>query len=546
MKVFAPKRILYAGQTTDKYTGQRCAYGIPLDGDWEDHDDYFRQVSRGNDINDVVHAKVVDADGFDYSAGDLRDDAGRFYPHTIVNGSGSSTCLYAHCASFETQKVKVWRYPRNYKGKKPLQLRLYDDIRRVTHTALVKIRAYDQWYKIAPYIEIWYETHVGRPRTGYAYATYKSMRVSYYPDDRHPPYPKGYSLSDWALPYFGSVLDAAKSLEYIDYRSKDEWKVQACFNAMLPAVMAGLYAFLASVDPVSTSYSIERKPNWITSCEVDYFDHPELAFVLDEPEIYGNRLDPILLGKDVKFHNYWRNWLTQHALLAACESFPKLSDNSISNIIEVVGFIKALVVDHKIEMPSSLSQLWLAYRYQYSTTKLDVQEAAKFVRRYTDLGGLARTISCRGIATHDIEGTTVTCRCSIDVTPKDVGILDRILRALSTYGLTPDFYVIWDMIPYSFIVDWFLPVSDILATLDADAMYFSGEYYNLENVCFSLSYTRDLVTEDGSTVKCKCYTRWKGSIPPSLNSLYWLDAPSASSKTVQYRILDAASLFIGQ
>jgi hypothetical protein len=116
------------------------------------------------------------------------------------------------------------------------------------------------------------------------------------------------------------------------------------------------------------------------------------------------------------------------------------------------------------------------------------------------------------------------------------------MRALDTYGLTPDFYVIWDMIPYSFIVDWFLPISDVLATLDADAKYFSGEYYNLKNLCYSLSYNREL--DDGNVVKC--YSRWKGSVPTSLNSFYWLEPPSASSKAVAYRILDALSLFIGR
>jgi hypothetical protein len=129
----------------------------------------------------------------------------------------------------------------------------------------------------------------------------------------------------------------------------------------------------------------------------------------------------------------------------------------------------------------------------------------------------------------------------VTISPRNVKTLDKILRDLDTYGLTVDFYVIWDMIPYSFMVDWFLPISDVLNVWDANAKYFSGEFYDLKDVCYSLSYTREL---DGHNVKC--YSRWNGSVPSSLNSWYWLEPPSASSKTVVYRVLDAASIFIGR
>jgi hypothetical protein len=263
------------------------------------------------------------------------------------------------------------------------------------------------------------------------------------------------------------------------------------------------------------------------------------VFLLDEADVIGNNLDPILLGKDTDFSGYWRNWLTQHALLAACESLPRLSENSISNIIELVGFIKALVVDHKIEMPDSLQSAWLSYRYAYSTTKLDAEEAIEFVHRHMDLGGLDRAISCYGVSSCEYGDTTITCRCCIDTVPRNLDYLGRVWRGLYTYGLTPSFYTIWDMIPYSFIVDWFIPIGDITSVLDADRMYLSGEYYDIKNVCFSLSYVREL-----DNYNVKCYTRWKGSIPPCFNSFYWFDRPAPSRRTVGYRVLDAISLFV--
>jgi hypothetical protein len=228
--------------------------------------------------------------------------------------------------------------------------------------------------------------------------------------------------------------------------------------------------------------------------------------------------------------------------MEALETFPKLSDNSISNALEVLGFIKALVVDHRIEIPKSLSDAWLSYRYQFTTTKLDIEEAVKFVRRNADLGGLERGISCYGTSTHTFEnGTTVTCRCECLVLPQIVNTAERLLRTLDTYGLNPDFYVLWDMTPFSFMVDWFVPVGDMLGVEDANAKFLSGEFYKIAWVCYSLSYTREF-----KNAHVKCYTRWRGSVPKSMNSLYWLEPPSAGQKTTVFRILDAASIFIGR
>jgi hypothetical protein len=268
------------------------------------------------------------------------------------------------------------------------------------------------------------------------------------------------------------------------------------------------------------------------------------AFLFTEDYLIGEKLDPLLVGVKGNISHGCIESMIQHALLEACDSLPRLSDNSISNVIEIVGFIKSLVVDHKIEIPKSLQDAWLAYRYQYQTTKLDVEDAIKFVHRHMDLGTLDRMIVGKGTYGMDYQGCHVTCRCSVEVTPKETNWLSRIWRALDQHGLTPDFYVLWDMVPYSFMVDWFLPISDIAGVWDANAMYFSGEYYTLSNICYSITYVRELDRGDGNIDHVKCYTRWAGSVPSSLNSFYWFQSPTASSKTVGRRILDAASIFI--
>lgn len=52
--------------------------------------------------------------------------------------------------------------------------------------------------------------------------------------------------------------------------------------------------------------------------------------------------------------------------------------------------------------------------------------------------------------------------CRLDYEPGNT-----FFSALSSVGLTNPFEVVWEKVPYSFIVDWFLPVGDWLSTLDA-------------------------------------------------------------------------------
>jgi hypothetical protein len=243
--------------------------------------------------------------------------------------------------------------------------------------------------------------------------------------------------------------------------------------------------------------------------------------------------------------NYWLNVLTQEAYLDALNHVPRLNDNSISNIIELVGFIKSIVVDHELQIPKSLGEAWLSYRYQYQTTKLDTEEAISFVRRSLQLGTLNRTLSCYGVSSREITrndlSANVTCRCCCDVTPKDVKTLEKIWRALYTYGLQPGFYVVWDSIPYSFIVDWFIPIGNLASTLDAERMY-SGTYYDITNICYSLTY--DIKDEFGSTHHQ--YSRWVSDGQPVLNGFYSLETDKTSQKVIGMRALDVLSLFIGK
>lgn len=257
------------------------------------------------------------------------------------------------------------------------------------------------------------------------------------------------------------------------------------------------------------------------------------AFLLHEVEQIRDGLPAGVLYHDTS--GYWTEYMKQHAYLDALEHMPRLNDNSISNILEICGFLYNLIHRRKIEIPNSWGQAWLQYRYQFTTGKLDLEEGIKFFKRKVDLGSLNRRLRIHGQSSIDYEGIHMVCRCSATIRPKIVDWIDRLSRELFVHGLSPTLYVIWDMIPFSFIADWFLPIGDTLSVMDASHAY-SGVYYDIKDVVYSISYINNGI---------KLYSRWLGGTPPELHSFYWFENSGVSGKTICNRILDAASLLIG-
>lgn len=277
-------------------------------------------------------------------------------------------------------------------------------------------------------------------------------------------------------------------------------------------------------------------PRLLTTSKIPKWEYiePQETFLLHEPDVIMHHVDDLLFGKGTE--SYWRNVLIQNAYLDAVQSVPRLNENSISNLLEIIAFIKGLVMDHRIDIPRSLSSAWLSYRYQYGTSKLDAEEAIKFVHRRMDLNGRTQ-FKCYGTHSIDYKDTRILCRCEFEIENKVLTQVQRIWRSLYTYGLSPSFYTVWDMIPYSFIVDWFIPIGDIMSVWDAQ--HAIEEYYDISNVNFSLSY--DIENDAGCRIRH--YTRWLSSTPPELCGRYFLEKKT-SMKTVGYRILDALSLIL--
>lgn len=155
----------------------------------------------------------------------------------------------------------------------------------------------------------------------------------------------------------------------------------------------------------------------------------------------------------------------QAAYVKAAEGLPSVNSNAMANLLEVASLTAALLRGDVSKASKGIKDAWLAYRYAYTTTCLDVREYSDYIDRIQNLTELAApdTIKCHGSST-DSRGFRYHCVMKVktsDALPSDMK------STLSQFGLEMSAVNSWDMVPYSFVVDWFIPVSDILEQFEA-------------------------------------------------------------------------------
>lgn len=214
------------------------------------------------------------------------------------------------------------------------------------------------------------------------------------------------------------------------------------------------------------------------------------------------------------------------AFYAAQEKLPEASQNQIANICDIVsairGFAKKpyLVVE---KGSNALKNAWLAYRYSYSTTKSDILELADLSARLSSLGTVVKSFGSTSTSSASYYAEIV-----VDASYYMPAECSSLLRKLQQYGVKINLQNAWDMIPYSFVADWFLDVSSLLASFD---QWIATSSIPIKEVWYSCVTNYD----DGRAA----YFRWQGD-PPSLPS--WSYHISKNGNTWLKRMADVISL----
>lgn len=220
--------------------------------------------------------------------------------------------------------------------------------------------------------------------------------------------------------------------------------------------------------------------------------------------------------------------------------------NTIANILEVVGTIKdvkegnfgALVSDlpkylKSKQLKKVASSSWLGYRYAYNTTKSDIEEyKEKLLPLFNQKAGQhivrSGTVTTEGVA-----------HCKVVYSDRALNSAQKLYVMLKRTGLCLDAYAVWDMIPLSFVADWFLPIGDFLEDFSQNWVANSA-IFDIATVTTSWKWSHTIRDNLGG-YDISYYSRNVTTEPPEFESY----SEDPSTKTILKRVVDAAALIVG-
>lgn len=216
------------------------------------------------------------------------------------------------------------------------------------------------------------------------------------------------------------------------------------------------------------------------------------------------------------------------------------------NHVNMIAFLRD--IRHPSEMFPKLKNLlvlknmaggYLSIHYGLLPTISDLKEIYEaMVRRkpHIDKYGFttsSSSFSCRS-SLDNIENT-LEQHAKIAVYDEDSDLL-RLANGLESIGVFPTFENVWDLIPYSFVIDWFINIGDLLERVDTRLrlMRYEVKYTTLSRkLTRSVSIQPTPQTPYTGTVKKVSYKRWAPDqcpVPPLslstqlLSPSHWLEA----------------------
>jgi hypothetical protein len=254
----------------------------------------------------------------------------------------------------------------------------------------------------------------------------------------------------------------------------------------------------------------------------------------------------------------------------ACHGVFPLETNNIANAMQLVDLTKALVdltktvtskgkylnkffiastvkkalatdampVLRKHVNPKAAASAWLAYRYAYTTTKLDIEEHRAHLSEAMDEFAYWGTETFVRHATAVRDNTVYNMK--IVLRPKVSTSLQALWVKLRALGLQPNLVNGWDIVPLSFVADWFLPIESLLQAVDDSCTFTETNFTFLSTPLVSTKEFYEVSTPYG-IIQVSSYLRWDlGYLP-----IFLPVEENTATKTKIMRSVDGASLVVG-
>jgi hypothetical protein len=159
-----------------------------------------------------------------------------------------------------------------------------------------------------------------------------------------------------------------------------------------------------------------------------------------------------------------------------------LQDANLINQVIDVG--KKLLTFDESDLLKSLSDLYLTYSFGASNTSRDYRELASSIstelKRYALMAD-GRDTKVRSRSSSKLLWQGLEWEADYNLTAYldayDQGVMG-LFNQLDRWGVYPDRAAIWEIVPWSFVVDWFVNVKENLRR--RDALYWR-EYYNVHH-----------------------------------------------------------------
>lgn len=189
---------------------------------------------------------------------------------------------------------------------------------------------------------------------------------------------------------------------------------------------------------------------------------------------FWNWVHPKLVSMYSPFADPDRDYYMGNASQSCANGFDAVDCNMIANILElpeVGSTLPNILQDIQSPSAKSAADAWLNYRYGDRLTYGDLKQIVSRYRNVIDsLSPDMQRIS-RGRSVHSwVDGKSysheVIYNCMIVVSAARNN-LSGYLERLDQLGFLLDAQNAWDLVPYSFAVDWFLNVSDCAAIIDS-------------------------------------------------------------------------------
>jgi hypothetical protein len=298
---------------------------------------------------------------------------------------------------------------------------------------------------------------------------------------------------------------------------------QTAYDAMAP-----YFASVKTADDIRDmwEYSSGLINLWSASDLHGRYSPYRSADLVNEEDLFDPREDAKLVAASHKEPPGLRANLVAKAL--ADTSF---NTNSIANLLDLYdwavklknGDFGSLLLDLK-RGGKVAADAWLKYRYVYSTTKSDIAELG----RYASVG--TPTI-CR--AGEQTDGGKMQVKVAL--TPKS-NLLGPLVDRLTRVGLAPNAYNLWDLVPFSFVVDWFVDLGSLLEEL---TQYGRVAAYDIKYTTISWRYT-DFVTRSLTRASIEVYNRQVSPTAPPF--VPYISGRSATDETLLKRCADSVAL----